>query len=525
MSSVFDAVVIGGGHNGLVTSAYLARAGLKVAVLERREIVGGAAITEEIFPGFRVSRLSYAYSLFLPRIVRELELEKNGLQLLSYDPDLFVPFPDGRYMFVWNDDNKTAKEIEKFSKHDAKAYFEYLEFWKNMAWLLGPAGEAPPPPLKEFAGMFDTPEAQTLLRYLMFSSAKEILDEYFESEEVKAVFAPRGLIGTMVGPMTPGSGYVLGHHVIGGSTGEQGKWGYLKGGMGGLSNAIAKSAQHLGVNIQTNAQVTKILVREKGTTGVELADGKKLEAKVVVSNADPKQTFLKLVGEEHFDHDFTQNVKKIKDQGCVVKINAALNELPNFKAMPGSPGPQHKGITGIGPTLDYLEQAFDDAKYGRPSKKPMLRVTFHSVTDPDLAPPGKHTMSIFAQYFPYHLSKESWDEIRDEVGENIIETLAEYAPNVKKSILNMEVLTPLDLERMFSLPKGNIFHMEITPDQMLSFRPVPGWANYRTPIHGLYLCGSGAHPGGGVLGTPGYNAAQTILGDIKAKQSHDERLV
>ncbi len=517
MSSNFDAIVIGAGHNGLVAGAYLARQGLKVIILEKRPIVGGAAITEELWPGFRVSRLSYAYSLFLPRIVRELELEKNGLELLSYDPDLFVPFPDGRYMFVWNDDTKTAKEIEKFSKHDAKAYFDYIEFWKNMGWLLGPAAEQPPPPIHEFAAMFEKPEAQDLLRYLMFSSAKEILDEYFESDEVKAVFAPRGLIGTMVGPMTPGSGYVLGHHVIGGSAGEQGKWGYLKGGMGGLSNAIANSARKFGATIMTNADVSKILVKDKKAVGVELRDGKTLEAKIVASNADPKQTFLRLVGEEHFESDFVKTVKKIKDQGCVVKINAALKEIPEFKALPGKgPGPQHRGITGIGPSIDYLEKAFDDAKYGRPSEKPFLRVTFHSVTDPELAPPGKFTMSIYSQYFPYNLRNGSWDEIREEVGENIINTLAEYAPNVNNAILHKEVLTPLDLERMFSLPKGNIFHMEITPDQMLAFRPVPGWANYRTPIQGLYLCGSGTHPGGGVLGTPGYNAAQAILTDLKS---------
>lgn len=509
-------VVIGGGHNGLVAGAYLARQGMKTAIIEKRPIVGGAAITEELWPGFKVSRLSYAYSLFLPRIVRELELEKNGLELLSYDPDLFVPFPDGRYMFVWNDDKKTAKEIGKFSAHDAKTYFDYLEFWKNMSLLLGSAAEQAPPPINQFAGMFESPEAQDLLRYLLFSSANDILDEYFESDEVKAVFAPRGLIGTMVGPMTPGSGYVLGHHVIGGSAGEQGKWGYLKGGMGGLSDAIANSALNFGATILTGAMVSKILVKEKKAMGVQLEDGRTIESKVVLSNADPKQTFLRLVGEEHLDPGFVRNVKKIKDQGCVLKINAALNEIPEFTALPGKgPGPQHKGITGIGPSVDYLEKAFDDAKYGNPSRKPFLRVTFHSVTDPSLAPPGKYTMSVYAQYFPYHLRKGSWDEIKDDVGRNVIDTLAEYAPNVEKAIIHQETLTPLDLERMFSLPKGNIFHMEIIPSQMLSFRPVPGWANYRTPIQGLYLCGSGTHPGGGVLGTPGFNAAHTVLADLK----------
>jgi phytoene desaturase len=518
----YDAVVVGAGHNGLVSAAYLARAGLKVGVFEKRPIVGGAAITEEIWKGFRISRLSYAYSLFDPQIVRDLQLEKNGLRVVSTDPDLFVPFPDGKHIFIWEDAQKTSKEFEQFSPKDARNYPKYLEFWKGISQLLGTMMLSPPPSLEDFTSVFTSPEALEGLKVLMFSSVSELLDEYFESEHVKAAICPRGLIGTMLGPKTPGSAYVLGHHVIGGSSGETGIWGYLKGGMGALSEAIAKSAESFGAEIMKDAAVAKIDVTDGEVKGIELTNGSKIKAKIVVSNADPKQTFLKLVGREKLDQNFIKAIEKIKDEGCVVKLNAALNELPNYNALPGKTlGLQHKGITSIGPSVDYCERAFDDAKYGKPSEHPFLRVVYHSANDPDLAPPGKHTMSIFAQYFPYHLKQRNWndDDVKEEVGDNIIETLSEYAPNVKKAVIHSEVLTPLDMEREFSLPKGNIFHMEITPDQMFFFRPVAGWAQYRMPIKGLYLCGSGTHPGGGVTGAPGYNAAQAVIADVKQIQN------
>lgn len=516
MKEKYDAVVIGGGHNGLVSAAYLARGGIGVAVFEKRAIVGGAAITEEVWKGYKVSRLSYAYSLFDPQIVRDLRLAEHGLQVVSTDPDLFVPFPDGEYAFIWEDSKKTAEGFEKFSKRDAKRYPEYLEFWKGVSELLGPLMLSAPPPLEDFVSVFQSPESLEGLKVLMFGSVSELLDEYFESDYVKAAICPRGLIGTMVGPKSPGSAYVLGHHVIGGSTGETGIWGYLKGGMGALSDAIAASAKSFGAEIHTGRFVTKINIEDSRAVGVELDDGTKIRAKYVLSNADPKQTFLKLVGRDHLDRNFVKEVEKIKDEGCVLKVNAALSELPDYRALPGKNlGLQHKGITSIGPSVDYCEEAYDDAKYGRPSKHPFLRVVYHSANDPDLAPPGKHTMSIFAQYFPYDLASGNWDDIKEEVGDNVIDTLNEYAPNLKKSIIHREVITPLDMEREFSLPKGNIFHMEITPDQMFFFRPVAGWTDYRTPIKALYLCGSGTHPGGGVTGAPGFNAAQVVLSDSK----------
>lgn len=516
MKDKYDAIIIGGGHNGLVTAAYLAKEGFDVAVLEKRGIVGGAAITEEVWKGYKISRLSYAYSLFDPQIVRDLRLVEHGLKVVSTDPDLFVPFPDGKYVFIWEDAKKTAAGFEKFSKKDAKRYLDYLEFWKGVSELLGPLMLSAPPPLEDFVSVFQSPESLEGLKVLMFGSVSDLLDEYFESDYVKAAICPRGLIGTMVGPKSPGSAYVLGHHVIGGSSGETGIWGYLKGGMGALSDAIAASARSFGADIITSSGVSKITVQDSTATGVELSDGRKIRAKYIISNADPKQTFLKLVGRDHFDDSFVKEVEKIKDEGCVLKVNAALEELPDYSVLPGKNlSLQHKGITSIGPSVDYCEQAFDDAKYGRPSKHPFLRIVYHSANDPDLAPPGKHTMSIFAQYFPYDLARGNWDEIKEEVGDNVIDTLSEFAPNVKKSLIHREVITPLDMEREFSLPRGDIFHMEITPDQMFFFRPVAGWASYKTPIKGLYLCGSGTHPGGGVTGAPGYNAAQVVLGDTR----------
>jgi phytoene dehydrogenase-like protein len=515
MRSEYDAVVIGGGHNGLVSAAYLAKAGLKVGVFEGRPLVGGAAITEELWKDFKISRLSYAYSLFDAQIVNDLNLEANGLRVVSTDPDLFVPFPDGKHIFIWEDSKKTAEGFRKFSEKDGRNYARYLAFWKGVGELLEPLMLTPPPKLEDFASFFESTEALEALKVLMFSSVSDLLDEYFESDYVKAAICPRGLIGTMVGPKTPGSAYVLGHHVIGGSSGQTGLWGYLKGGMGALSDAVAKSAMALGAEIVTNARVSKIMVSDGSASGIELSDGKKIVSTYVVSNCDPKQTFLKLVGKENLDQSFVKSVETIKDEGCVVKLNAALEELPDFKALPGkSVALQHKGITSVGPSVEYCEKAFDDAKYGRPSEHPFLRTVFHSANDPDVAPSGKHTMSIFAQYFPYNLSHGNWDEIKEEVGDNIIDTISEYAPNVKNAVIHREVITPLDMERDFSLPKGNIFHMEITPDQMFFFRPVAGWSSYKTPIENLFLCGSGTHPGGGVTGAPGYNAAHALLASI-----------
>jgi phytoene dehydrogenase-like protein len=512
----FDAIVIGGGHNGLVAAAYLAKEEMKTLVIEKRPVLGGACITEELWPGFRLSRLSYAYSLFREEIVNDLQLRKWGLSLSLHDPFSFVPFPDGKYLFLWNDLQKTVKEIEKFSEHDAQAYGEYSRFWDGVAQIFDFAFLSPPPALADMIGMFQEPDAQEVLRRLMFFSVNDLLDEYFESDHLKAALATQGIIGTMAGPMTPGTAYVLGHHLIGNAEGQRGAWAYVKGGMGGLTDALAKSAKSFGADIIANTGVSKILVKDGKAHGVETEDGRRFESRVILSNADPKQTLLKLVGPDHLDKQFAKKLNDLKDEGCVVKVNAVVKELPDYSAFPGKePGPQHYGTTDIAPSMEYLERAYHEAQFGAMSREPFLEVAFHSLTDPSLARPGYHTMSIFAQYFPYQLKSGNWEEKREEAGDRIIETLAEYAPNMGDAVVKREVLTPYDMERIFSLPKGNIFHIEITPDQMFSFRPLAGWSQYRTPIGGLYLCGSGTHPGGGVTGAPGYNASKIVISDVR----------
>jgi phytoene dehydrogenase-like protein len=506
----YDAVVIGAGHNGLVAACYLARSGMRVAVFERRKVVGGAAVTEELWKGFKISRLSYSYGLFDPKIVKDLSLTRFGLEVIPSEADLFVPFPDGKHIFVWIDPERTAKEFARFSSRDSRSYRHYLRFWERLDRTMGPLKYRQTLEPSDLFERFEKAKALDDLKRVLFGSVSGLLDEYFESDHVKGALCPRGLIGTFVGPKTPGSAWVLAYHVMGEASGTAGAWGWLKGGMGALSESLAARARSLGADVFTGRSVVRVLV-DGGAKGVELDDGSKVMSRFVLSNADPKQTFLGLVGKEHLERSFAAAVGSLRDEGCVVKVNAAIRKLPDYAAFPGTPGPQHRGITSIGPTVDYCESAFDDAKHGSPSKHPFLRVGHHSTNDPTMAPPGMHVMSIFSQYFPYNLKTGSWDDIRDDIGDRIVDTLAEFAPNIRGSVVHREVLTPLDMEREFKLPRGNIFHAEITPDQSFFMRPVPGWSGYKTPVRNLYLCGSGARPGGGVTGLPGHNAAMAVL--------------
>lgn len=512
-----DVLILGAGHNGLIAASYLAKAGLKVRVVERRGIVGGVCVTEEIAPGFHLSTTSYSCGLLRPQIKEDLELSRFGLVETHLDPEKFVPFPDGRHAFVYDDREKTAKEFAKFSKKDAQAYPAWCQFWDQFSEIVDPTLLAPPPPIADLAGMFRGAEAEEVLRRMLLMSAAELLDETFESEEVKAILVTSSTIGTMSGPRTPGSAYILGHHLIGDIGGVRGRWGIARGGMGAVTQALAGAALHWGAKIETGAEVRRLIVKDGAVRGAELSSGERIEAKAVISNIDPKQTFLKLAGPDHLPAEFVRGIERLKTEGSVLKVNCAISELPDWKALPGTRlGPQHIGFQDICPSIDYLERAYDAAKYGRMSEKPFLDCLIQSASDPTVAPPGKHTLSIFTQYFPYHLRKGSWDDHREEAGDLVIDTLCEYAPNMRKAILHRQVITPLDLERTYGLTEGNIFHAEITPDQMFSFRPVPGWSEYRTPIDRLYLCGSGAHPGGGVMGGPGHNGAQAVLEDWRA---------
>ncbi len=523
--SQYDAIVIGAGHNGLVTACYLARAGLRVLVLERRSVVGGACVTEETFPGFKVSTAAYVNSLFHTEIVRDLKLAAYGYEVLARDPSSFTPFPDGRSLMMSPDADLTRTEIGKFSKRDAERYPRYEAMLERVARVVEPTLTMPPPDLlkprlgdlrtllslrRAFRGLGDgAGEAVEILT----GAARPILDRWFESEELKGTLATDAVIGAMASPSTPGTAYVLFHHVMGEAGGRRGVWGYMRGGMGGITQALAGVARDLGADIRCDAEVTRILVRDGRAVGVTLDGGDEYRAPVVASNADAHVTFLKLLDRNVLPEAFVADVERISYASASLKINVALAELPSFRALPGTePGPQHRGTIHICPDQDYIERAFDDAKYGRASAEPVLECTIPSVVDPTVAPPGRHLMSMFVQYAPYELRDGSWDDRREEFADRCFDVLDQYAPNFKRSVLARQVLTPLDLERVFNLTGGNIFQGAMTPGQLFAFRPVPGYARYRTPLGGLYLCGAAAHPGGGVMGTPGLNAAREILG-------------
>ena len=532
MPQDYDVIIIGAGHNGLVTAAYLARAGLKTLVLESRPVVGGACVTEEIFPGFKFSTTSYLSSLLQQKVVKDLELEKFGYVVYPKNPAFFSPFPDGRYLIMWSEMKKTCEEIRKFSARDAETYPRYEEFLDRLARFVEPLLLETPPDVarrgfddwKKLAGLgrrllkMPGDELVGHLRILS-QSVKDFLDPWFESEQLKVAIATDGVIGTNGGPCTPGTAYVLFHHCMGGVGGVRGLWGFVRGGMGGVTQALAASARARGAEIRTQARVARIVARNQRATGVVLAGGEEINARAVISNADPKRTFLKLLGEGDLPGDFRAAVKALKMEGCSMKINLALDGLPNFKCLPGSDvAPHHKTTIHLCPTLEYIERAYDDSKFGRPSERPMLEITIPTTYDSTLAPPGKHVMNIFLQYTPYSLSPQvapNWHTLKESYADRVMEMIEEYAPGFKNLVLHRHVLSPLDLEEQVGMTGGNIFHGEMSVDQLYFLRPVPGWAQYRTPLRGLYLCGSGTHPGGGVMGAPGHNAAREFLNDWK----------
>jgi phytoene dehydrogenase-like protein len=510
----YDAIVIGSGHNGLISAAYLARAGKSVLVLERREVIGGATVTEEPWPGYRVSTCSYVCSLLMPEVVRDLELVRHGYDVRAFDPQGFVPFPDGRYLMLPLDSELARGEISKFSERDAASYDAYWEMWDRIIGRMRPLLRGPAPGPEEIEAAFSGPAGEEDWRTLTQRSVAEVLDEWFESEEVKAPLCLGGVIGTNAGPRDPGTAYVKFHHILGNIDGHQGAWGFVRGGMGAVAESIASSAHAAGAEILTGAEVVEVEVRDGAARGVHLSDGRYFEAGTILSNADPHRTYLGMVGEEHLPPELVEGLGGMKTKGSVVKVLLGLGELPEFTALPGREvGPQHTGGIMINPSIDYLQRAWEDCKEGRPSRRPFIEGYIQSATEEGLAPPGKHSMSLFCQYAPYELAEGSWEERRAEIGANIIDTFAEYAPNLPDAIEHVEVLGPPDIEERIGITGGNIFHGEITPDQMFTNRPVPGFADYRTPVADLYLCGSGAWPGGAVFGAPGRNCALEVLKD------------
>jgi phytoene dehydrogenase-like protein len=521
---MYDVIVIGAGHNGLTHAAYLARAGRRVLVLERRNVVGGAAVTEEVFPGFHFSECSYVVSLLRPEIIRELDLPRHGLQILPLD-GTFTPMPGGDHLWRTDDATHTRREIARHSLADSEAYPEYGRAMVDLARFVKPLLEIEPfdpwsikprdvRPLASIARRaLRLPEKQRhTLAQLMTMSAVDFLDQWFETDVLKATMAASGIIGTFLGVRSPGTAYVLLHHYMGEIDGAFRSWGFARGGTGAISNAIAAAAREAGAEIRTGAPVRQVRVDGGRVAGVTLESGESLDAAVVSSCADPRRTFLGLVGGEHLPAAFISELRRFRFRGSSGKVNLALDGLPEFTSLPGI-GSHLRGAISISPNVEYMERAYDDAKYGRYSRRPYVDIVIPTLTDPSLAPPGKHVMSCFVQYAPYHLSASTWDAEREPFGDAVVETIAEHAPNLPRLIRHRQVLTPLDLEREFSLTEGNIFHGELSLDQLFFLRPVPGWSRYRSPIPGLYLCGSGAHPGGGIMAAPGRNAARAVLAD------------
>lgn len=520
----YDAIIIGAGHNGLVTAAYLAKAGRRVLVLEQRPVIGGAAVTEEIFPGFKFSVCSYVVSLFRPHIIRELELTKHGMQLIPLECS-FTPHLEGPGLVRWSDPNRTRREVSRFSRKDAEIYPEFALAMSKMSFFVKHIIDSPPPDvgslrpseLSQLMGLVGHlrdlgPDMMELHAQLLTMSGVDFLKMWFESDALLAPMSCSGIIGTFLGVHSPGTAYVLLHHYMGEIDGAFRSWGFSKGGTGGVSQAIANAATHHGATIRTSAPVARVVIKHGRAKGVVLENGEEIDAKVVISNADPRRTFLTMVGENHFDTAFTEQIKRYKYRGSSGKVNLALDRFPDFTCRPGD-GVHVRGDIAVAPSLEYLERAYDDAKYGAFSKRPYLNVVVPSLVDPSVAPPGKHVMSIFVQYAPYNLKEgaHTWPQRREEFGDTVVDTLAEYCPGLKDSILHRQVLTPWDLEHEIGLTEGNIFQGELSLEQLLFLRPVQGWSRYRTPVRNLWLCGSGAHPGGGIMGAPGELCAKSLM--------------
>lgn len=525
----YDAIVIGAGHNGLVTACYLAREHKKVLVLERRHVVGGACVTEEdIFPGFKVSTAAYVNSLFRPEIIRDLRLRDYGFELLERNPASFSPFRDGRYLMLGSDKQTDLSEIAKFSRRDAESYPKYERMLERVAALIEPTLTQKPPDIvrpglgdlvallklaksaKSFAPHLD--EALEILT----GAARPILDRWFESEELKATLATDAIIGAFAAPSMPGTAYVLFHHVMGETNGRKGVWAYVRGGMGGLTQALAKAGADLGVEIRTNAEVQSIDVKSNAVTGVTLTNGDTYSARIIASNADCDVTFHKLIAADHVPPDFLEAIGRISYASASAKINVALDALPNFTALPGTAaGPQHRGTIHFCPDQDFIERAYDDAKYGLPSREPVLECTIPSAVDTTVAPSGKHVMSLFVQYAPYARKDEPWNaQNKSSFADRCFDLIEQYAPGFTNSVIGRQVLTPQDLEQTFNLTGGNIFQGAMSLDRLFMFRPVPGYAGYKMPIKGLFLCGAATHPGGGVMGAAGANAAKEMLKNL-----------
>jgi phytoene dehydrogenase-like protein len=528
MAAGRNVVVIGAGHNGLVAANLIAEAGHRVTVLEARGIVGGACVSEELFPGYKVSSTSYVSTLLLPQVVKRFDLPRHGYRVVRQEPAFFVPFPDGRTMTLYGDD-RDLKEIAKFSKRDAEVYPRFHAMLVRVGAFLQPLLLKPPPNFhaKSPGDLWDLLRVSLAARKLSQADLQslvslatrgigEFLEDWFESEELRAFICSQSIIGANGGVNKPGTAFLLLHDVLGGVDGAAGAWGVVIGGMGAITQALAAAATERGATIRVNAGVEAIELDGAGRIeGVRLRDGGVVRADVVVSNATPRRTFLELLPEGSLPEDFIGQIRGFKDLGASLKVHLALSELPDFTAMPGTaPGPQHRGLLNFCPTIDFIERAWEGCNHGAFSERPTVEACIQSVLDPSCAPPGKHNMACFVQYGPRHLRSGTWEGMKEAVADRVIAEIARYAPNFPGSVIARHVYTPEDFETIFGLTGGNIFHGAMTPEQLFNFRPAAGYADYGTPIRNLYICGSGTHPGGGVWGAPGWNSAHRILKDI-----------
>ncbi len=520
MTNGYDVIVIGGGHNGLVAAGYLARAGRRVVVLERRPILGGATATEEIHPGFRVPTGAALCGLLRPEIVRDLNLARHGFQQLPLDPTITAVGEDGKVLRLWRDVAKSQQEIAKHSKGDAEAFARFHAFMVNLATVADPLMVRTPPKVTSMSRgeqLYLLRRANRLRKMgrdvmsralrMPMMSLRGFLNEWFETDLLRATLAADALIGRWGGPWSPGTAFGLLHQYLPQVHG--GSWGLIRGGTGSLADALAASAKAAGATIRTEAPVARIVLENGRAMGVELSSGEKISARVVVSSADAKQTFLKMIDTTEMERDFLHKVRGMRTEGALAKVNLALKTLPSTKGEDGGPAARIR----YAPSLEFLERAYDDAKYGRASAQPFVDITIPTVVDPSLAPSGNHVMSVLVQYAPYHLRQGSWPTEREKLTDRVLDRLENLMPGVRNAILAQEVLTPVELEERFALTGGHMYHGEMTLEQQLFLRPVPGWSQYRTPIQGLYLCGASTHPGGGISGAPAYNAAREILKD------------